>query len=105
MGDLWQDNDLLFTRADGSALNPGAINLELNLFCERHGLPHLNPHLFRHSVASILLSSGVDVLTVSTMLGHADTSTTLDTYAHEIEEARRKTAECVSEVILKKKKA
>ena len=103
MGDLWQDNGLLFTRQNGAPLNPGAINMELTLFCERHGLQHLNPHLFRHSVASILLSSGVDVLTVSSMLGHADTSTTLDTYAHEIEEARRKTAECVSEVILKKK--
>lgn len=105
MGDLWQDNGLLFTRQNGAPLNPGAINMELTLFCERHGLPHLNPHLFRHSVASILLSNGVDVLTVSSMLGHADTSTTLDVYAHEIEEARRKTAECVSEIILDKKNA
>lgn len=105
MGDLWQDNGLLFTRQNGAPLNPGAINMELTLFCKRHGLPHLNPHLFRHSVASILLSNGVDVLTVSSMLGHADTSTTLDVYAHEIEEARRKTAKCVSEIILDKKNA
>lgn len=107
----WQAERLLtisgfvFTRKDGRPLNPATVNSELDKFSERHGLPHLNPHLFRHSAASILLSSGVDVLTVSKMLGHVDASTTLDTYAHEIERARQKTAECVSSVLLETKNA
>ena len=77
----------------------------LDKFSKRHNLPHINPHLFRHTAASLLLSNGVDVLTVANMLGHADISTTLDIYAHEIEQARRKTADCISEIILQNKQA
>ena len=105
LGDLWEQNNLVFPRWNGKPMNPGNVNIELTEFCNRHGLPHINPHLFRHSAASILLSNGVDVLTVAGMLGHADVSTTLDTYAHAIDEARHKTADCLSETILQKNRA
>lgn len=105
LGDLWEDNNLVFPRWNGKPMNPGNVNLELTAFCDRHGLPHINPHLFRHSAASVLLSNGVDVLTVAGMLGHSDVSTTLDTYAHAIDEARHKTADCISETILHKNRA
>lgn len=105
LGDMWQDHGYVFTRSDGRPMNPGAVNCLLDLFCKRHGLPHLNPHKFRHTAASILLSSGVDVLTVSKMLGHRDTSTTMDTYGHAIEEAKENAAECLADVILRKKQA
>lgn len=105
LGDLWEDSNLVFPRWNGKPMNPGNVNLELTAFCDRHGLPHINPHLFRHSAASVLLSNGVDVLTVAGMLGHSDVSTTLDTYAHAIDEARHKTADCISETILHKNRA
>lgn len=105
LGDLWEYNNLVFPRWNGKPMNPGNVNLELTAFCDRHGLPHINPHLFRHSAASVLLSNGVDVLTVAGMLGHSDVSTTLDTYAHAIDEARHKTADCISETILHKNMA
>ena len=105
LGDLWENHNLVFTRWNGAPKNPGNVNLDLDEFCKKHGLPHINPHLFRHSAASILLSNGVDVLTVAGMLGHSDVSTTLDTYAHAIDEAKRKTADCISDTILGKKRA
>lgn len=105
LGDLWENHNLVFTRWNGAPRNPGNVNLDLDEFCKKHGLPHINPHLFRHSAASILLSNGVDVLTVAGMLGHSDVSTTLDTYAHAIDEAKRKTADCISDTILGKKRA
>ncbi len=104
MGDQWKDTDYVFTRSDGTALNPGTANHTLNEFCKRHNFPHIHPHTFRHTAASILLSNGIDVLTVSKMLGHADTSTTLDTYGHAIDDAKRKAAECISDTILRKKR-
>lgn len=105
LGDLWHNSNLVFTRWNGLPINPGALNFMLDKFSKRHNLPHINPHLFRHTAASLLLSNGVDVLTVANMLGHADISTTLDIYAHEIEQARRKTADCISEIILQNKQA
>lgn len=105
MGDQWQEQGYLFTRADGRPLNPGTVNCLLTAFCEKHGFPHINPHRFRHTAASILISRGVDVLTVSHMLGHSDTSTTLDTYGHHIEEAQKKAAACISDVFIRRNRA
>ena len=103
--DAWEQTNLVFTRWNGEVLNPRIINYELDKFCKRHGLPHINPHLFRHSAASILISNGVDVLSVSQMLGHSKISTTLNTYSHALEESRQKTAAAVSDVILQQKRA
>lgn len=104
-GDLWINNDLVFTGEYGGFLYPPLINSRLSNFCKKNGFQHIHPHIFHHSVASILLSSGVDVLTISKMLGHANPSMTLGVYAHEIAGTRRKTAECISNAILDRKKA
>ena len=83
---------------------PAIITKWLKVFSKRHGLPHIHPHSFRHTVASILISEGVDVVTVSKMLGHAKTSTTTDVYSHLIEESKRKATECIADALLRKKK-
>lgn len=82
-----------------------ALNSFLRKFSKRHDLPYLNPHCFRHTCASILISEGVDVVTVSKMLGHATPTTTMEFYAHAIEESKRKATECIADAILRKKKA
>lgn len=104
-GDRWNGTGYLFTQDDGTPIIPGTINEWLNRFSKRHGLPHINPHSFRHTAASILISRGVDIVTVSKLLGHANPSMTTDTYSHIIEDAKRKAAECVADVLLRKKKA
>lgn len=104
-GDLWQDTGFVFTRWNGTPLNSGCFNMWLSRFCKKNGIRPVHPHTFRHSAASIMIAGGVDVLTVSKMLGHADVSTTLNTYGHAIEESKRKAAECIADTILKKKRA
>jgi integrase len=50
------------------------------------GLPETTRyHDLRHGAASLLLSQGVPVPAVSTLLGHRDSSITLRVYAHMIE--------------------
>lgn len=44
--------------------------------CKKVNLKSLNPHSFRHGYASLLLSKGVDILTISTLLGHNSLDTT-----------------------------
>lgn len=105
LGDQWVDSGHVFTAENGAAQNPVSFNGRLWNFCDRHGLPRVNPHMFRHTFASLLLSSGVDVLTVAKMLGHAAPTTTLNTYGHAVEEAKRKAVECISDTILRKKQA
>lgn len=77
-GDRWQHTDYIFTGEFGGPIHPNSITGWLNDFSKRHGLPHVNPHAFRHSVASILLANGTDLLTTARHLGHADPSTTVN---------------------------
>ena len=84
-------------------MHPGSIGSCLNKFSARHGLPHINPHAFRHTAASVLIASGIDVVTVAKMLGHSQVSTTDNIYAHIIEEERTKASECLADVILRRK--
>ena len=46
------------------------------------GLPHIRFHDLRHTFATLALQNGVDVKTVSSMLGHYDAGFTLCTYTH-----------------------
>ena len=46
------------------------------------GLPHIRFHDLRHTFATMALQNGVDVKTVSSMLGHYDAGFTLRTYTH-----------------------
>ena len=46
------------------------------------GLPHIRFHDLRHTFATLALQNGVDVKTVTSMLGHYDAGFTLRTYTH-----------------------
>lgn len=104
-GDRWQDTGYIFTQDDGQPMNPTSITAWLRKFSIRRDLPHINPHAFRHSVASILISAGTDIVTVSKQLGHAQVSTTGDIYSHIIEEAKAQATECIADVMLRRKRA
>ena len=88
-GDRWQDTGFVFTQDNGLPMHPGSIGSWLNKFSTRHGLPHINPHAFRHTAASVLIANGIDVVTVAKMLGHSQVSTTDNIYAHIIEEVQK----------------
>ena len=102
-GDRWQDTGFVFTQDNGLPMHPSSIGFWLNKFSKRHGLPHINPHAFRHTAASVLIANGIDVVTVAKMLGHSQVSTTDNIYAHIIEEERTKASECLADVILRRK--
>jgi len=47
----------------------------------------LKIHSLRHTSASLLIADGTDIRTVAARLGHSQTSTTLNIYAHAVAEA------------------
>lgn len=61
-----------------------ALNNKINKYAPsfRKTLDKITPHMLRHTYASMLYFSGVDVLTAQKLLGHADVSTTLKIYTH-----------------------
>ena len=104
-GDRWKNTGYVFTTDDGNWTRPDTITTWLNDFSKRRGLPHINPHAFRHTVASVLIANGTDVVTVSKQLGHASVNTTENFYSHIIEESKAQAAECLADVMLRRKKA
>ncbi|MBW3633730.1 MAG: hypothetical protein KY456_11960 [Chloroflexi bacterium] len=53
----------------------------------------------RHAAASLLLADGLPSIAVSAVLGHALTSTTLNTYAHVLPGSDRLTAEVMERLL------
>lgn len=104
LGERWIESDYIFTGRFGGPIHPDSISGYIDRFEERHCLPHLHPHKFRHTMASILIYSGVDTVTVSKRLGHAQVSTTQNTYAHLIQKADIESAECIADAIIRNKK-
>lgn len=68
-------------------------------FGERYGVKNFHPHLLRHSSASIAITNGADVVSVSERLGHADTAVTLRMYAHANAESIRKAGQKVRDAL------
>lgn len=79
----------LWARPVGQAMSYRSVyDLVLRLR-KRTGLD-FDPHWLRHTAATRMLRDGVPIEVVSTLLGHASVSTTLDTYGHlTAEDARR----------------
>ncbi len=104
-GDRWNETGYVFIRDDGRPMNPDSIGSWLRKFSTRHGLPHVNPHAFRHTAASVLIGGGTDIVTVAKQLGHMKISTTEDYYAHLIEQNKEKASNCLAETLLRRKQA
>ena len=72
----------LFTSNKGFRLGHRNIQLRLDRWCKKIGLPdHVHPHMLRHSFASHLLESSQDIRAVQELLGHSNISTT-QIYTH-----------------------
>ena len=99
--------EYLFVREDknkvGYPISPDSLTKWLDRFSKRHGLPHINPHAFRHTLASVLCMQNVDMTTISKWLGHKNVTTTLNIYEHILEQGKEQVVNCVSDVILKKR--
>lgn len=66
------------------------INNLLEKYCDKLDIPIISIHGLRHTHASLLLYEGVSIASVAKRLGHANTTTTQDTYLHIIEELENK---------------
>lgn len=62
-------------------------------------LPLIPFHGLRHTSATLLIASQQDVKTVSNRLGHAQTSTTMNIYAHALQESDRKAADALETML------
>lgn len=102
LGSYFKNQDFVFCQDNGNPLHPDSVTDWLKKFSKRHDLPHIHPHSFRHTMASMLYFNGIDSVSISKRLGHAQVSTTANIYAHVMEEADQRNADVLSEIFLKR---
>lgn len=82
-GELWKEQDLVFTAATGGPLRGNHIlQRHFEPLCKQLGLPRIRLHDLRHTTATLLLKAKVPTEVVSRTLGHSSTSVTSDIYMH-----------------------
>jgi len=76
------DDGLALPRWDGSPRSPNSVTKEWIRAVRELKLPSISLHALRHTHASQLIASGMDVLTISRRLGHGSPTITLGVYGH-----------------------
>ena len=84
---------------EDSPLDPAAVRKKLSAVLKRAGCPAARFHDLRHTFATSALEHGMDVKTLSTIIGHVSSATTLNVYAHVTDEMRRKAADKIDRAI------
>lgn len=92
----------VFTKEGGpEPMHPQSPTRYLKKLSDRSGIPDLHPHKLRHTFASIAITNGADVASVSEVLGHSDKAVTLRMYTHADQESMKRAAAITQEAIKK----
>jgi len=91
LGTTWQNLDYVLTDEFGDVMNPQTPTKQFSRFLARHNIRHLKFHCLRHTSATLLLSNGCDIKTVSARLGHSSIETT-NIYLHKLESVDKQAA-------------
>ena len=93
------NDEYVFPSPNGGPISPDSVNNMLKRVLARAGIPKVRFHDLRHTFATIALQNGVDIKTVSGMLGHFSAGFTLDTYAHVTTAAQKEAADTMGKVL------
>jgi integrase len=77
-----RDAGLVFGRSADSPFNPSSVNARATKAWSDADLEPIGLHECRHTCASYFIAAGINAKTLSTFLGHASITTTLDRYGH-----------------------
>ena len=88
------DNQCMFpSPATGEMYHPDSVAKLHEKILKDANLEHIPLHSLRHTFATVALQNGIDVKTVSSMLGHYDAGFTLRTYTHTTRQVQNHAAE------------
>lgn len=96
----WPDHDLVFTREDGEPVHPDRFSRDwFAQHVKAAGLRPIRLHDLRHTHATLALQAGIHPKQVSSRLGHATVSITLDIYSHAVPEMDEEAAVRVAALV------
>jgi integrase len=93
------DDDLLFSTHDGGPIAPRIFSVYWGRAAASIGMPDITFHALRHTHVSMLIAQGVDLVTISTRLGHAKPNVTLAIYAHLFRNNDGRASEAINQAL------
>ncbi len=93
------NSEYVFSTEDGKPLPPDSLRKILHRILNNADLPIVRFHDLRHTFATLALQNGVDIKTVSGMLGHFSAGFTLDTYTHVTTQSQVNAAIVMGDVV------
>lgn len=91
-------NDFIIFNSIGGVTDPDNLSHYFGDILHGLGLKHVKYHALRHTFASRAVENGIDVATISGILGHVDVTTTTHYYVHPREEAMRRAMGTISPI-------
>lgn len=82
-------------------MHPQSPARYMQKFAKRYNVPGLHPHKLRHTFASIAITNGADVASVSEKLGHSDKAVTLRMYTHADQESMKRASQIFRDALKK----
>lgn len=98
-GDLWIDENWIFTQQDGHLMNLDTPTQWWKKFADKCNIENITFHGLRHTAATHMIRNNVPISTVSGVLGHANISTTLNTYTHVIEDTKKIAINIMADIV------
>ena len=87
-------SNYVFTQPNSpEPMHPQSPARYMQKFSKKYGVPNLHPHKLRHTFASIAITNGADVASVSEKLGHSDKAVTLRMYTHADQESMKRASQ------------
>ena len=84
----------VFTQDDSTdPMHPDSPTRYFQRFGKRYDIPDFHPHKLRHSFASVAITNGADIASVSEKLGHSAKAVTLNMYTHSDAESQKRANE------------
>ncbi len=81
-GEAYQQNDYIFAMPLGSCVEPHTMRDAFNYLLRYANIEHANFHSLRHTFATRAIENGVNIKTLSDILGHSQVQITMDLYCH-----------------------
>jgi integrase len=98
-GTAWKWQGQVFTNESGDYHDRSLVNAKLQRLLKQHDFPSCHTHDLRHANASLLINAGVLAKIIADHLGHSNTRTTEDVYAHVFAASKAKLTEAIIDAL------
>ena len=83
-------HQLIFSNGNNEYIYSGTVRKSIKILAKKAGIHSITTHGFRHTHATLLFASGMDIKQVQARLGHSNVQTTLNIYTHAIQDKQDK---------------